>query len=298
MTQEIRRIREDGNLPRKGYWYLLTGLVIGILFGLIISWVIAPVKYVDTVPSSLRSDFKNEFRSQIASAYYSTNNLARAKARLDLLGDPDPIQALTYQAQNLLDIGDPTNTAFLLAFLTSALKQNLGLSLEVPSPGTVPENTSLAPDNTNTASPTRITLTTTSGTPSKLPSNINTPTLRPSNTPSPTPGVPFILKSNKIVCDSPLRSLLLQVEVTNSANQPIPGTEILISWSGDEDRFFTGLKPEISDGYADYLMTPDVVYSIQLVKGGMVVSNLTAPSCSIEGGITNWGSINLVFQQP
>ena len=147
MTREKRRVRGDDDRPRKGDWYLLTGLVIGILFGLIISWVIAPVKYVDTVPSSLRSDFKNEFRSQIASAFYSTNNFARAKARLDLLGDSDPIQTLTYQTQNLLDIGDPTNTAYLLAFLTSALKQNSGLSLDVTSTETLPVGTATAADN-------------------------------------------------------------------------------------------------------------------------------------------------------
>jgi len=298
MTQVRRRNKGDDNLPRKGNWYLLTGLVMGILFGLIVSWVISPVKYVDTVPSSLRSDFKNEFRSQIASAYYSTNNFARAKARLDLLGDPDPIQALTIQAQNLLDIGDPTNTAYLLAFLTSALKQNSGESQVLPSSTSLSLTTSTATENTFTASPTGTTLTTTSGTPSKQPDIINTPTLRPSSTPSPTPGSPFILKSNQIICDSPLKSLLLQVEVTNSANQPIPGTEIIITWSGGEEHFFTGLKPEISDGYADYLMTPELVYSIQLAKGGAAVSNLTAASCSTETGGANWGSIKLVFQQP
>ena len=297
MTREKRRVRGDDDRPRKGDWYLLTGLVIGILFGLIISWVIAPVKYVDTVPSSLRSDFKNEFRSQIASAFYSTNNFARAKARLDLLGDSDPIQTLTYQTQNLLDIGDPTNTAYLLAFLTSALKQNSGLSLDVTSTETLPVGTATAADNLS-ASTTKTTLTTLDGTPSKVPNIIITPTLRPSSTPSPTPGSPFILKSNQIVCDSPLKSLLLQVEVTNSASQPIPGAEIIITWSGGEEHFFTGLKPEISDGYADYQMTPDSIYSIQLAKGGAVVPNLTAPSCPIESGGSTWGSLKLVFQQP
>jgi len=298
MTQVRRRNMGEDNLPRKGNWYLLTGLVIGILFGLIFSWVIAPVKYVDTVPSSLRSDFKNEFRSQISSAYFSTNNFARAKARLDLLGDPDPIQALTLQAQNLLDIGDPTNTAYLLAFLTSALKHNSEVSLDLTSTTTLSFDTSTATDNTFPAIPTGTSLTTTSGTPSKQPDINNTPTLRPSSTPSPTQGSPFVLMSNQIICDSPLKSLLLQVEVANSSNQPIPGAEIIITWSGGEEHFFTGLKPEISDGYADYLMSPELIYSIQLAKGGAAVSNLTAPSCSTDSGGTNWGSRKLVFQQP
>jgi hypothetical protein len=268
--------------------------VIGILLGLIISWVIAPVKYVDTTPASLRTDFKDQFRIQISSAFFATNNLQRAKARLDLLGDPDPIQDLTNQAQNLLDIGDPTNTAIKLAYLIDALKQNVDVFVDVFN-----ETTSIisTAESSTTPSLTETKLPTT-GTPSKQPEKPTSPTLRPTNTPSPTPGSPFILKTNQVICNNPQTTLLLQVEVTNSAGQPIPGAEIVISWSGGEEHFFTGLKPELGDGYADYLMTPDVVYSIQLAKGGAVVSNLTAPPCSSDPSVTVWGSLKLVFQQP
>ncbi|MFH2038260.1 MAG: hypothetical protein ABIJ65_02380 [Chloroflexota bacterium] len=293
MTQDSSSIGGDEKIPRKGNWYLLTGLVIGILSGLIISWVVAPVKYIDTHPATLRSDFKDDFRFQIASAFYATNNLERAKSRLDLLDDADVIQALTKQAQNLLDSGDPTNKAFVLAFLTSALKQDSDLSLDDPT-----ENKSLASTNTATTNPTGTSPVTMGGTPSKQPAFINTPTLRPSSTFTPTLGAAFILKKNQVICDSPQNSLLLQVEIRNRAGKPIPGAEIIITWSEGEEHFFTGLKPEIGDGYADYLMTPEVVYSIQLAKGGAPVSYLSAPSCSTESGITRWGSIKLVFQQP
>ncbi len=293
MTSESSPKSNGDNIPRKGNWYLLTGFVIGILSGLIISWVVAPVNYVDTNPARLRSDFKDEFRSQIASAFFATNNLERARARLDLLDDPDVIQALTEQAQNLLDNGDPTNKAYLLAYLTSALKKISRESLEYPT-----ENSSFASTNTSTATATGTRVVTTDVTPSKQPAIITTSTLRTSRTSTPTPGEPFVLKKNQVICDSTQFSLLLQIEIKNRAGKPIPGAEIIITWSGGEEHFFTGLKPEIGDGYADYLMTPEVVYSIQLAKGGAVVSNLTAPFCSTEGGVTNWGSIKLVFQQP
>lgn len=298
MTLVRVRIDAENDNPQKGSWYLVTGLVIGILLGLIFSWVIAPVKYVDTVPASLRSDFKDEFRLQIASAFYATDNFPRAKARLSLLGDPDVIQALTIQAQVLLESGDPTNKAFLLALLTSAIKQDpdLGSEFSVTIDGT--EQSSTDPTNTTTTIPSVPPLTTTIGTPSQQSTLISTLTLRPSSTPSPTPGAPFVLKSNTIICDAPQESLLLQVEVKNSANQPIPGAEIIVSWATGEEHFFTGLKPEIGDGYADFLMDPDVVYSIQLAKGGAAVSNLIAPSCSEGSGQSAWGSIKLVFQQP
>ncbi|HBG75033.1 MAG: hypothetical protein A2X25_04495 [Chloroflexi bacterium GWB2_49_20] len=290
MSRARRRRTNEEGVPTKGNWYLLSGVVIGVLLGLIISWVVAPVKYVNTVPASMRADFKDEFRSQIASAYYSSNNLARAQARLALLGDPDPIQSLTTQAQNLLTAGDPTGTAYLLAYLVDALKQSTGIILE-----TATRNTPTG--NTSTSTPDGISLSST-GTPSKLPTSVNTPTPRPTHTPSPTLGEPFILKSNQAICDSPQKSLLLQVIVTNSAGQPIPGTEIIITWSTGEEHFFTGLKPELGDGYADFLMIPDVFYNIQLAKGGALVSNLTAPPCSVEAGNTTWGSLILIFQQP
>lgn len=290
MTREHRRRTYEEGAPKKGNWYLFTGVVIGILLGLIISWVVAPVKYVDTVPASLRADFKDEFRSQIASAYYASNNLARAQARLGLLGDPDPIQALTIQAQNLLIAGDPTGTAYLLAYLVDALKQTSDGPLETATHTILPENIPTStPDGTALPS---------TGTPSNQPTSINTLTPRPTSTPSPTQGALFVLKSNQAICDSPQNSLLLQVEVTNFAGQPIPGTEIIITWSTGEEHFFTGLKPEFGDGYADYLMTPDVIYSIQLAIGGASVSNLSAHPCSIEAGTTTWGSLKLIFQQP
>jgi hypothetical protein len=291
VSRERRQSGSEDNLPKRGNWYLLTGVVIGILLGLVVSWVIAPVKYVDTVPSSLRVDFKDEFRSRIASAYNATLNLPRARARLALLGDPDPIQALTFQAQSLVAGGDPTGTAFILAFLADALKQS------PTGQSTISNTLTLEPDITPTSTPLS-TVTAIIKTPRNQPTSLFTFTPRPTITSTPTPGAPFILKSSQSICDDPSKSLLLQVEVNNSANQPIPGAEIIISWANGEEHFFTGLKPEMGDGYADYLMVPDTIYIVRLAEGGAPVTNLSAPSCSIESGTTNWGSLKLIFQQP
>jgi hypothetical protein len=298
MTMDRNKINESDINHPKGNWYLLTGLIFGILFGLVISWVIAPVKYVDTTPSSLRQDFKDEFRAQIASAFYATNNLARAQARLDLLGDPDHIQALTNQAQNLLDVGDPTNTAFLLAYLTSALKLHQEISPDVTSSPSKLEISPTLLDKSTTPSFSGTSLITTPTTTSDPSHNITTPTFKATENFTKTPSSQFKLKSNQTICDSPLKSRLLQVEVMNSTDRPIPGIEIIISWPEGEDHFFTGLKPEISDGYADFLMTPDIVYNLQIVNSGAYISNLTAPICSTENGNTSWGSLQLIFQQP
>jgi hypothetical protein len=71
----------------------------------------------------------------------------------------------------------------------------------------------------------------------------------------------------------------------------------LVSWEGGEDSFFTGLKPELGLGYADYSMTPGVVYSLRLVQGGEQVSDLIASECESSSGERYWGSWLLTFAQ-
>ena len=50
------------------FWFSLLGLILGSSLGLVVAWIVAPVQYVDTDPSTLRVDFKDEYRLLIASA--------------------------------------------------------------------------------------------------------------------------------------------------------------------------------------------------------------------------------------
>ena len=76
------------------------------------------------------------------------------------------------------------------------------------------------------------------------------------------------------------------------------GVKIVITWDGGEEQFFTGLKPELGNGYADYIMTSDVTYTVQLAAGSDVATNVTAPSCQASSGETFLGGIKLTYQQP
>jgi len=106
----------------RGPWYLITGLVVGAIFGLLFAWIAQPVKYVDTAPVSLRRDFKDSYRALIASAYVGNPDLVRAKARLKLLQDADPFRALSEQAQRTLAEKDSANDARALGLLAVALE--------------------------------------------------------------------------------------------------------------------------------------------------------------------------------
>jgi len=275
-------------VSNRGSWYLLTGTLIGLALGLLVAWILFPVEYVDTSPASLRPDFKDQYRSMIASAFLATGELGRAQSRLSLLDDADPVQALTLQSQSALSAGDPDGSAYALARLADALKLS-------------PTGVSILPTSTP-ASATQPLLSGATVTPAHPPASmitpVSSPTPRPTRTPTPTVGAAYILIKQEDSCETNLPEGLLQVEVQDAAGRPVPGAEIILAWQGGEEHFFTGLKPELGDGYADFTMTPDTVYTIQLASGGQLVSNLSAPSCRTSAGDNYHGGVRLLFQQP
>lgn len=277
VNNRSRRRQEYHSEPEKGNLYLFTGVVIGILLGLVTSWVILPVKYIDTVPSSLRSDYKNELRLLIAGSFHDNHNLPRAEARLALLGDPDIIYALTSQAQTLVTVGDPTDSAFLLANLVDAIR--LSATEEAASTTPVPGS-----GFNNGMTPT--------------PTDGSQISIDPLITPDITPSDTFFLKSTEIVCDSPRSSLLLMIDVSNSNGEPIPGIEIIITWPTGEEQFFTGFQPEFGSGYADFLMMPNTVYGIRVGSGDFSITNLSAPNCSNDNQQPRWGGLKITLQEP
>jgi len=84
----------------------------------------------------------------------------------------------------------------------------------------------------------------------------------------------------------------------NSNRRQMAGMKILITWEGGEEQFFTGLKPELGNGYADYVMTPETQYTVQLAVGSDVPAGLTAPTCQTPSGETFAGGVKLTFQRP
>lgn len=295
-------MRED----RRGSWYLLTALVLGAALGLVYSWVVSPVKYVDAPPYALRADYKDEYRALVAAAFLNSGDLARAQARLDQLKDDETAQSLAMQAQRALAEGKPEQEVRALSLLALALGK--GVTPEVsPLPATGAA-TAIPATSGFTSTPLLIepgvsptmTLETTS-----MPLGmIRTPrpptTLGPSPTATPTPtqGAPFVLQETRLVCNTDQPVPLIQVEIDDAAGQPVPSVELVVTWDGGVDHFFTGLQPELGLGYADFTMQPAVVYSVQLADGGKAVDGLTAAECVSDDESRYWGSWFLTFVQP
>ena len=287
-------------------WSVLFGLLLGVGIGLAYTWVLNPHPNTDAQPSALRAEFKDQYRSLIAASFAATGNLPRAQARLSVVGDANLIEALNAQAQRMRAGAQTFERADQVAALASALGAE-------SSGGTLPTPTlEIALDAGNTFTPTSPSaLTDIPILLSETPEFIETQTIvvetqpvalestpRPTPTITPAPGKPFTLTGQENLCDPNLPDGLLQVLVLNRSRRQLAGIEIVITWDGGKEQFFTGLKPELGNGYADYLMTSGTTYTVQLARGSDVALGITAPTCQSPDGTTFLGSIKLTFQQP
>jgi len=292
---------------RRFPWDILFALLIGLGGGLVYAWNISPLHLTDSTPALLRSDFKDQYRSAIAASYAATGNLPRAQARLALLGDTDPVEALNAQAQQTIASGNFTQ-ADRLAALAAALENGAngtGIIMQTtptsenfdpvetleptitafPSPADIPFELTETPESIETRSVDTLTV-------------VGTPTPRPTRTPIPTQGAPFRLIGEDTVCDPNLPERLLQVMVYNSNRRQLAGVRIIVTWDTGGEEFFTGLKPELGNGYADFLMFPDTSHAVQLAMGSEIATNLVPPTCKTPSGETYLGGYKLTFQQP
>ena len=315
------------NSDQRGPWYLLTGLLIGIVLGLVYAWVIQPVEYVDTPPASLRQDFKDRYRALIAAAFVSNQDLVRSQARLELLHDEDLFRILSEQAQRTLGENGSPDEARALGLLavalgqptpgpaTSSLIKETEEATHVPPTGAFLSNPTNTPAETSTpianlAFASEQTTTALAILSSTSPSQglAGTPTAtfkpKPSNTQavSPTPtnasDASYVLLSQEEICEQKLSAPLFQVEAMDRFGVPVPGVLVIVSWNTGEERFYTGLKPEKGLGYADFTPSPGVVYAMRLGESGEAVVDLTTLSCKTTGGESYWGALLLRFVQP
>ena len=107
-----------------------------------------------------------------------------------------------------------------------------------------------------------------------------------------------MLKDQTFICEPSLEEPLLIVLAESTTGQPLSGVEVIVNWEGGEDHFFSGLKPELGLGYADFAMTPGVVYSLRLADGGQPISDLTPAECETPRGERYWGAWQLLFNRP
>ena len=274
---------EEEETRRQPSWYLLTGLILGLGLGLLISLVISPTHYSETSPASLNTRDKNAYRVLIARSFLANGDLPRARQRLVLLSDTSTLDALTAQAQELVSDPQGEEDARALAALAVALRApvvTLSPTAAAPATGTPAAAQTTTPQETAAVTST--------------PSASLTPRSSPSV--QPTLEAPFSLVSREALCDATLPPGQMQIEISDANGKPLAGVQINVAWDGGLDSFYTGLKPEIDPGYADFTMSAEVIYSLRVSDLSQTLDGLIAPSCTTDDE-PYLGGLRLVFKQ-
>lgn len=265
------------NETQRGSWYLLTGIVIGIVLGLFYAWKIQPAQYINAAPDALSQEFKDQYRIMIAKAYLANGDPVRAKARLELLGSGDLFQALSEQAQRTLAQNNQSEEARALGILAIELGKirDMGeselFSGMITTPGVMTTNT--APSIISATQPAIF--------------QTSTPTPDASIvlvTPTSISADLFILQSLEKICEPRPDKALFQIQAMDKNNQPVPGVLIILSSEQGDERFYTGLSPDKGLGYAEFSPAPGVIYSLRLEEDGIPIQDLTIAECQDSSG--------------
>lgn len=269
---------------------VLFGLIVGLVVGLYYAWLVEPVSYVAAGPSRLSDEYKEEYILLISQSYAADGDWEKARRRLENLDDPNVANTVALQLERNLRNGEPAQILNKLAIVAEKLgSRSSAVALFVPSRGEpvltrpsqerVSATTTLLPTPTNTSRATR----------SAAPSS--TPTEKPSSTPVPV----FRLLKQERICRRNTPIPLIEVVVYDAFLEPIPGIEILVSWEGGSDHFFTGYHPENGKGYGDFTMEPELFYRVELADGSTPVDGLQIENCGAEiGGFA--GGWRLTYQ--
>jgi hypothetical protein len=249
------------NRQRRPPLFLITGTILGAFLGLILI-LMFPVRLRDVSPSSLAPEYKEQYRLQTALAFAASGDIGRALARIELLSDPDPVRSLVSQAQIALANNNTQREARALAGLAAAMdavianRSATAVAVDTPNPGQQGELAT--PFETGDE------------------------------------GAFYVLRDQKLLCENAQQPPFLQLFVFNAQQNAQAGVQLTISSADGNDQFATGMKPEMGPGYAEYELTPGVVYTLS-VNGVEAIGGLQAAACETASGDPAWATWLLLF---
>ena len=249
----------------------------GLAGGLLYTWVLDPIETYKAPPDSLYIEEKFVYQTLIGDLYAYDGDLEQAQARLANLGIKAEGAAVADLVEQYLDSGGRPEDARNLARLAEDLGASGGVLLVFGPPPTPSPTPTVAP----TAAP--------------VPNSAVSPTPPPTVTPSPT----FRLIEQTALCASPEQPGKILIWVLDSEGNELAGVEVVVSWTSGQDRFFTGLHPELGVGYGDFEMKPKLEYDVTLADFGVdpvqgLTSDLESSTCPTSTIAINW---QLIFQQ-
>ncbi len=276
---------------------LFIGLLLGIGGGLYYAWEIAPIEETDTAPHQLRAEDKAQYVAAAMLRYKYDGDLDRAiNTLVELNLGPDPIQAVADIACNLARTDYIDSNAGLNGVLAMMnfyrLQGRSGCADQIiPAPAQdALVITLVAPTPTATLPPP----------PTKTPTPPSAFAVSPTPTilvvPTTPPQRDFIIATIRDFCDSEIEGVI-EVFVQDFNGDGIPGQAVRVRWDDGSNIFYTGLKPERGPAYADFQMTPNRAYIIDMPGRANPPANpLVADTCFTEEGIESLRSYRVVFR--
>jgi hypothetical protein len=269
---------------------ILIGLIVGIMVGLFYAWQIDPLVVRNVTPADLRPEDKQAYVISAAQEYAASQDLERVVTRL-LAVEPEqnPFQVAADTACELIRTGQVTDLSHIEAIRslrTIYEPQGYQATCDVTAFNTPVPVTVVVPTPTATF------------TPSITPAPSKTPTkqLAPLPANSPIPNSTTIAQDNATFreafveqyCD-PNSSGIIEVYVRDTTSLGMPGMPIEVL---DQERnravFYTGLKPERGDDYADFEMELGETYRVGIAGLGQPSRELEAVPCDESGTIISY----------
>jgi len=101
--------------------FVLGGVAAGAVLGLLVGWVVWPVRYTNTSPTQLRQDYRNDYVLMVAAAYQTDRDLGAAREQLVRLDPEEPARPVVELAEQLIAAGGGAGDIGMLGRLADAL---------------------------------------------------------------------------------------------------------------------------------------------------------------------------------
>ena len=279
--------REDDTRAAPGYLSnaaFALSLIAGLLLGISIARIQGPLPQANAEPWQLRAEDRQHYMIAIALEREHSEDTAAALDKLIALRPAqDPWTALAAAACELGSRGYLRSPSGIQA-LRSAVKLYRSQGRAGCAERLLPAEATPTPDASEAKSAPQTALLGEDARPTALPTKrplrqttVATPTRRPVQ-----PGADerlFAVLSVRSFCDL-ARPAIIEARVVDYIGRGIPGQPIRVRWGNQEDLFFSGLKTELGDAYADFQMTPDIDYAIEMAGArDPTTSSLSTGDC-------------------
>lgn len=279
---------------------LIFGVILGVGAGLFYTWNVDPVIEKNIRPWQLGTQAREQYVIAVALSYSYNHDLDLAFDRLMALRPTqnvwDMVAEVACERHRTVQIRRNSDVVAMRALeqLYRSQGANGCADGQYPTPAPVSFNTP-----TPTLTPTATLLPPPTKTPTPpIPTNTPIDLVEPTRIPAPTGG--YTLARLDAFCDAALDGVI-EVRVFDVRGEGVPGIPIQVSWGGESDTFFTGLKPGREPGFADFKMTPGSSYTVTLLNQISTPRALEGVTCETtdESGntVTTHTSYWVNFQQ-